>query len=194
MGKKTRKMTLSALLAALTVVLLYIASIWPTGQLGLVAAASLFAAAAVIEAGLGSGISVFIVSAVLGMLIVPNRAAPLLYILFFGWYPVVKSLIERLRGNVRQWVLKLLVFNASLTIIWFMLRHLIIGFLGDTSNVILAYLGGNVLFVVFDYGFTKLIWYYINRVSKFIIKSFSFSTSKKGSLFGKTNAFFSFFK
>jgi len=167
MNKKTRNMTLSALFAALTVISLYIASIWPTGQLGLVAVASLFVAAAVIDIGIGSGVSVFIVSSVIGMLILPNRMAPGLFIMFFGYYPVIKSLIERLRGTALQWILKLAVFNGALTVIWFLMRNVIIGFAGEIDNLLLIYIGGSVVFVIFDYGFTKLIWFYINRVSKY---------------------------
>ena len=160
-------MTLPALFSALAAGSLYIASLWPTGQPGLAAVASLFVAAAVIETGLGSGLSVFIVSSALGMLIVPDRTAPLLFVLFFGYYPLVKSLSERLRGAVRPWILKLAVFNAALTVAWFLLTELVAGFLGDfTPGLWLIYLAGNIVFVVFDYGYTKLIWFYINRVSK----------------------------
>ena len=165
MGKKTRAMTLSALFAALCTISLYIASIWPTGRFGLVAFSSLFAAAAVIEAGLSSGISVYIISSALGMLLLPDKAAPLLYMLFFGYYPVIKSLIEKVSGTALQWILKLLVFNASFTVIWFLLRALIFN-LGDNAPALaVLYLVGNVIFALFDYGFTKVIWFYINKVS-----------------------------
>jgi hypothetical protein len=146
--------------------MLYVASVWPTGRIGLVAAASLFAAAAVIEAGLGPGAYVYIISSVIGMLILPNRSAPLLYVLFFGYYPVVKSLIERLGPKPLQWALKLLVFNAALTVAWFLLRELVFDLGDDMPNVIFIYLGGSAVFALFDYGFTKLIWFYIERVSK----------------------------
>jgi len=170
MGKKTRRLTLSAVFSALTVAILYIASVWPTGQLGLVAVSSLLAAAAVIETGPASGLYVFIVSSAIGMLILPNRAAPLLYIMFFGYYPVVKSLIERAGKVFFQWLLKILVFNASLTVIWFLLRGLIFGSFGDTPGAALIYIAGNIIFVIFDYGYTKLIWFYIERVSKYMRK------------------------
>ncbi|MCL2365676.1 MAG: hypothetical protein FWC75_01345 [Oscillospiraceae bacterium] len=166
MNKKTKKITLSALFVALTVVSLYFASILPTGQAGLVAAASLFVAAAVIESGIGSGLSVFVVSALIGMLILPNRAAPLLFIAFFGYYPIVKSLVERMSGTAFQWILKLAVFNAALTGIWLLMRELVTGIVGDMIPVLLIYVGGNVIFVLFDYGFSKLIWFYINRISR----------------------------
>jgi len=167
MNKKTRAMTLSALFAALSVVLLYIASIWPTGQAGLVAVAALFVAAAVIENGVGSGISVFVVSSVLGMLVVPNRAAPILYIVFFGYYPVLKSLIEHIKSTVLQWVFKLLVFNAALSVVWFLLKELVINDTESLPGAFLLYLGGNIVFIIFDYGFSKLIRFYIDRISTF---------------------------
>jgi len=167
MNKKTRNLTLSALFASLTVISLYIASVWPTGLFGLVAFASLFGTATVIEAGLAPGIYVYLVSSMLSMLIIPNRAAPLLFIFFFGYYPVVKSLIERIRLIIIQWALKLLLFNLSLTVIWFFFRGLIFNFGDKAPNLIFIYLGGSIVFALFDYGYTKIIWLYINRISKY---------------------------
>ena len=140
MSKRTRTMAFSALIAALTVILLYFASIWPTGKIGLVAAASLFTAAAVVEAGLLSGLYVYIVSAALGMLIIPDRSAAILYVLFFGYYPIIKSLIERIGLIFLQWILKLAVFNTALTVIWFLLRELVLDFWESTPDVIIVYL------------------------------------------------------
>ena len=158
---------MSALFSTLAFVSLYIASIWPTGQVGFAASASLFVAAAVIETGRVSGICVFIISSALSLLLSPNRAAPLLYIAFFGYYPVIKSFIEQSKRVVLEWVLKLLVFNASLTVIWFLLRGFILDIELNQLGIVILYIGGSVLFAVFDYGFTKVVNLYINRISKF---------------------------
>ena len=170
MRKRTRVITISALFSALSVLFLYIASIWPTGRFGLAALASLFVAAAVIESGLGAGIYVYIVSSIISMLILPIRTAPFLFLLFFGYYPVIKSLIERIGPKPLQWALKLLVFNASLSAIFFLLSGIVFGQDYILPGVHVAYFGGNVVFVLFDYGFTKVIWLYIERVSKFLKK------------------------
>jgi len=167
MNKKTRNMTLSALFTALTLIALYIASVWPTGLFGLVAFASLFGAAAVIDASLASGTYVYIASSVLGMLLLPDKAAPLLYIFFFGYYPVVKSLIERLKSIILRWVIKLAVFNIALTAIWLFFRALIFDFGDNAPDFLLLCVSGSAVFALFDYGFTKVAWLYINRVSKF---------------------------
>ena len=167
MSKKTRVITLTAIFTALTLVSLYIASVWPTGLFGLVAVSSLFVAGAIIEKGIIPGLYVYICSSVLGMLIVPDKAAPLLFILFFGYYPVIKSLTERLKNNALQWILKLAVFNAALTVIWFFTGFLILSQRENLPPIVLIYVLGSIVFVLFDYGYTKVIWLYINRVSKF---------------------------
>ena len=164
MNKKTRSLTLSALFSALTVISLFIASVWPTGQLGLAAFSSLFAAAAIIESGLGAGVYVFICSALLSMLLLSNRTAPLLYTLFFGYYPVLKSLIERIAAVPLQWALKLAVFNAALIAIYFLLRELFFDFGGYKPGLIIYCLAGSAVFALFDYGFSKVITLYDTRV------------------------------
>jgi len=97
----------------------------------------------------------------------PNKAAPLLYIFFFGYYPVVKSLIEHINAIVLQWTLKIIVFNISLTVIWFLFSELVFNFGNNPPDLLLLYLGGSAVFALFDYGYTKVIWLYINRVAKF---------------------------
>jgi len=167
MSGKTRLVTQTALISALTLVTLYFSSVWPTGKIGLVALACVFTAAAVVEAGIRCGLYVYIVCFALGMLLIPDRSAVILYALFFGYYPVAKSIIERIRGTVLQWVLKLLVFNAALSAGWFLMRALILGATEFKYGAVILYVGGNILFIMFDYGFSKLIWLYISRISKF---------------------------
>ena len=169
MSKKTRNITLSALYSALAVISLYIASIWPTGQLGLTAVASLFVAAAVIESGISFGIYVYVISSLIGVLIVPN-IAPMLFILFFGYYPILKSLIERLKQKALQIILKLFVLNIAFTVIWFLFNELFLTAIDFDLHVIIIFLIGNIVFLFFDYGLTKLIWFYITRISEMIKK------------------------
>jgi len=166
MGKKTRAITLSSLFSALAVIFLYIASVWPTGQLGLVAVSSLFVAASVIEAGLVYGLYTFIVSSALGMLLIPDKTAAFLFILFFGFYPLIKCVIERINGLFPQWLLKFLVFNASLTVVWFLLRGLLFDSTDNMPGTAVAFIGGNAVFALFDYGYTKVIRLYYTRVPR----------------------------
>ena len=166
MDRKTRDLTLSALFAALTVAALYIASIWPTGQYGLVAFASLFVAASVIETGAMRGMYVYVVSSVLVMLLLPDKSTALLFILFFGYYPIVKNLIEKLKSKIAQWILKLLVFNVALTVILVFLKETLLGFRERLPGVPVLYLLGNAVFALYDYGYSNVLRLYIDRISK----------------------------
>lgn len=171
MKGRTRTITLSALLTALTVVFLYLGNILPTVRLGFTAASSLFAVAAVIECGLGAAVFVFIGSSVLGALILPDKTPILLYALFFGYYPIIKSLAERLHSFILNWALKVGVFNAALTAAWFLFRSIFFNAaLLETSGIVI-YAGGNLAFVLFDIGMTRLIGLYIVRISRQIRKS-----------------------
>ena len=164
MSKKTRTLTLSALFSALCVVTLYIASVWPTGQYGIVAFASLFIAASVIETGLKQGIYVFIVTSALALLLLPDKSAALLHVLFFGYYPILKNLIEKVKNTIVRWFLKLLIFNIPLTIIWFLFKMLLPAFGENVPAAAIVYLFGNAVFILFDYGYSNVLRLYEHRL------------------------------
>ncbi|HHT16391.1 MAG TPA: hypothetical protein GXZ77_01535 [Papillibacter sp.] len=170
MRRRTFVVTITGLLTALSVIALYLSSAFPNAKLSLAAVASLFAASALIEAGIGAAAFVFVGSAILSYLLLPAKDGVLLYVLFFGYYPVVKSLAERLRNRVLEWAIKLLVFNGALTVLWLFLRGLFAPNVAVLSPII-VYLIANAAFCVFDLGLTRLLFIYARRVSKFLRKN-----------------------
>lgn len=166
-SKKTWTVALSGVLAALSLAFLYLASVLPTGQLGIAAVAGLFPMAAVISAGWKAGLCCWIAAGLLGLLVVPGKGVALLFLLFFGLYPVVKSLIERLRKLVPEWICKLILFNADL---WVCLQ-VTGGILLDSMPVQLQQLWLlwpvlNVVFICYDIGLSKLAKVYMVRVDQ----------------------------
>jgi len=170
MKGKSRKISVCAILSALTLSALYIGSVFPTGRVGLIAASSLFGIAAVIEVGMSGGAFVYVVSALLGALIIPDKSAVIFYALFFGYYPGLKSFAETGKNRVTEWIIKLLVMNAALTVTVFVFSGLVfdIGSLPFGTPILYAVV--NAAFVLFDIGVTKLIGFYIVRISKNIGK------------------------
>ncbi|MDR0491680.1 MAG: hypothetical protein LBH28_10605 [Oscillospiraceae bacterium] len=166
MNKKTRTLALSAILSAFAFISLFIASVWPAAQMSLAAFSSIFVAAAVIESSLSAGVYVFVCSSLLSIILLPDKTASLLFILFFGYYPVIKSLIERLGAIPLQWLLKLVVFNAALSVVYFFLKELIFDFGDDSPGLLIVYIAGSAIFALFDYGFTKAIRLYMYRVKR----------------------------
>ena len=145
---------------ALSCVSLCFGSVLPTGQLGFAALAALFGAAAVLETGLKVG------SLALSLLISSNKAPAILYGLFFGYYPLMKSFAERRKSRVIEWVVKMAVMNAALTVIVLLFRGLVFDIQSLTDSLVLVYIAANVIFVIFDIGVTKVVGFYISNVKK----------------------------
>ena len=104
------------------------------------------------------------------MLLNPGRPAPLLFAFFFGYYPVLKSLIEKIKPALLQWALKFAAFNAVLAATYRLLGDIVYDFGEIQPNTAVLHIGGSMVFALFDYGFSKAAWFYAGRVSKFIKK------------------------
>ena len=95
----------------------------------------------------------------LGLFLLPDKGVALLYLIFLGLYPVVKNNIEGLRRLPLEWLCKLACFNAALSLFWFALRALFLPdppvWLGERTW--LLYLAGNLIFVLYDVGLSRLI-------------------------------------
>ena len=96
-NSKSAKVAYPAILGALSLILVYVASVVPSGNWGFVAVAGLFPAAAVISVGMKAGFLCWAGVSILAFLILPGKFCALLFAVLFGLYPMVKALIERLR-------------------------------------------------------------------------------------------------
>lgn len=160
----TRRIAFTAVFTAFSAAFLYIASVFPSGQLGFLGVASLFGIAAVLEFGLWGGAAVYAGTALIGLLVVPSKSLVALYAIFFGYYPILKALTEKLKSRVLEWAVKLIVFNAALTAAIFVLTMTIFDFSLFNNRVYLIYLACNAVFVLFDIGVTRVIAVYLSRI------------------------------
>lgn len=173
MGRRTGgRIAYPAVLGALSLALLYVACVTPTGSWALTAAAGLGPCAAVISAGMPAGFLCWAGVSLLAMLLLPDKFCALLFAALFGLYPMVKSLAERLRRG-GEWLLKLFFFNGAFTLIFFLMKTLVLESLPALLTgygVLVLYLAANVVFCIYDIGLTKLISFYITRIHRAVRK------------------------
>ncbi|MBM6869578.1 hypothetical protein H7U37_08610 [Pseudoflavonifractor phocaeensis] len=171
-GAQTRRLAAGAVLTALSLAVLFGSCYLPTGRMGLVAAAGLLPAAAVISAGgIKAGLLCYGASGLLALLLLPDKGNALLYLLFFGLYPMVKSAAERLAHQWQRWLGKLAFFYGMLSVLWFLAGEVLTPFLpAALDSTPLVYGVGTAVFVVYDYGFTKLIGFYMARVHRYLFR------------------------
>lgn len=164
MREKVGRMTLLAVFAAFSLAFMFLSSALPTGQMGFLAISSLFGIAAVCECGIWGGVLFYAVTAILGFLLIPDKSAVLVYALFFGYYPTVKALAERRRSQIAEWAIKLLIFNAALSVMLFLLSLTVFDVLRIIKSRILLFAVCNIVFLLFDIGVSRLISFYIARI------------------------------
>lgn len=162
------KVAYPAILGALALVLVYLGSIAPTGSWGIVAAAGLLPGLAVISVGLKAGLLCWAGVSLLAFLLVPDKFCVLLFGALFGLYPVVKSLVEGLRRKPLEYLLKLAFFNAAFTLVYLTMAGAVAASLPEAlgGSAWVLYGAANVVFLLYDYGFSRLIGLYIARVQR----------------------------
>lgn len=168
MRLKTKKITICAMMAALIIVFMFVGTLFPTGRMGFMAVASLFSVAVVTLYGYTPALLVYVVSVILGFLLLPDKAPIAFYALFFGYYPVIKSIAENFKKSASVWFMKLVVFNVALTVIYIFMRELLmLRFIDKFADDVLGfaiYIIFNIVFIVYDIGLSRLIGFYMTNI------------------------------
>ena len=151
------------MMAAVGVVILYLGSFVEVLDMSVAVAASLIAAVIVIEYGAASAWSVYGVSAILSLLLLPQKFPAVMYAFFFGYYPIVKQKIERMRSRLFQWVLKSLIFVAATAAMVLFVSLFTPDAPVGILMILFALLAFGTLFI-YDVALTRVISFYVWRL------------------------------
>lgn len=166
----SRKIAFTGIFTGIAVVFLYLSAIMPTGKLTLYFLASLPVAITIVEFGARAGTAVYFAICILSALITGNIFGIVPFALFFGHYPIFKFSIEKGRKAITEVLLKLAVFNISWLLWYLLFESLFVAVLPAqfTGNSILftALIGVlQVVFFIYDYVFSRLLFYYESKLS-----------------------------
>ena len=180
MKHDTGRVAFGGVLAALCVVCLFLTNLVPVASYALPALAGVVIMVAVVELGRRWALAVYAVSSLLSLLLVSDLEAKLVFVLFFGYYAVLKSVFESLHRPNFCRAAKFAVFNAAVIAAYFLAVQ-VFGLPMDEFqlfgiNLPLVFLVlANVVFVVFDIAMTRLATVYILRYREQIAKTFRFT-------------------
>lgn len=173
--KNTGKITVCAMMAALASVFM-LTSYFPYLTYAIPAVAGLFIMVAVIETDIKWALLSYFASAAI-VAIFAEPEAKMLYILFFGYYPIVKSAFERVRSRILEYVLKFAVFNATVIFAYTVVAVLFsisledMGDFGRYTAVILL-IAANVVFPIYDLAVSRMAQFYLVRLHPSVSKIF----------------------
>lgn len=165
MRKRTRILSLCAVLSALGVILLYFGSLFEVLDASMAMVASFGAILLVIECGGWYPWMIYGVTSILSFLLLPNKSPVILYVFFLGFYPILKERLEKIRVRPLRFLLKLVVFNLSALVVGVVLRAFGIPFEEEvTVGILLLMLNG--VFVFYDYALSVMITAYLRVFRK----------------------------
>ena len=173
--KTSVKVALGGVVAALSLVLMFLCSVIPFGTFAFPTFAGILLILLVINLGYGYAVAVYFVTAVLSFLLVTDKEAVLYYTAFLGFYPIIKSLIERIPSKIVQYIVKFALFNVCI-IAAFFIGTLVLNIPKESFTLFGVYLPwvfliiGNFFFILYDLCVTRLVTIYLikwhNRFNK----------------------------
>lgn len=174
--KSTFRIAFCGVLAALSLVLMLLTSLIPIGTFAFPCFAGMLTAAIVIEYGGRWAIGVYAVVSVLAAFFAGDKEAVLYFIALFGYYPVLKGIIEgKIKNKLVQYLLKFSVFNAAAVGSFFAATFLL-SIPAEEFEIFGLYLpwvfliAGNLFFVLYDYAVSVLVTQYIHRLRNKLFK------------------------
>ena len=175
--RNTGKVALGGLISALSVTCMFLTTLFPFATYSLPAIAGVLLIVIVIELGKRWALLVYMVVGLLSLFIVPDMEAKLLFLLFFGYYPILKAVLEKgLSNRLYQWFLKILIFNAAaigayLLATFVFLLPVDLSLFGISLPIIFL-LAGNVVFIIYDFAVTAVTSVYVLQLQSKLHKRF----------------------
>lgn len=158
------------MIAALSVVIMML-TIIPVMTYAAPAFAGILLMVVVIEINKKWAFGVYAAAGILSLLLATDKEAAVMYVAFFGYYPIIKAVLESKLPRAVEWIVKFLIFNVTMVAAYFVLIRVFgismedMNELGKYGPLILLALG-NVVFVVFDIAITRIATLYIIKWQK----------------------------
>ena len=166
--QKSSRIAVGGVFSGMCLLLMFLSSVIPFSSFALPMLAGAMLTVVMIENGAKTAVLVYISVSLLSLFIVPDIDTKLLFILFFGYYSILRPAIEKIPGKLAQIALKLLILNLAL-ILGYYFSLMVLG-LNDTGSewfekytpaILLS--GMNLSFIMYDYLLGRYILIYIRR-------------------------------
>lgn len=169
------KVALCGVFSGLALVFLLLTTVIPVGTYALPIVSGILLVAVAVEFNTKWAFAAYFAVSVLSFLLSGDKEAVLYFIMFFGFYPIVKKYFERIKSKVLSMILKYLLFNACM-IGEFFIGVYLLGIPAESFNIFgvnlpLVFLAlGNIAFYLYDKCVTVMIGYYITNLRKRLIR------------------------
>ena len=173
--KKSQKIACGGLITALAIVLMISSNLIPSLLFSLPALAVLVIYTLSVVSGSGYALISYAAVSLLSFFFCGSKAVSLCFILFLGYYPLLKKQIEKLRSRLAAYIVKLLVFNAAAAAVYALLTFVFSSpvftrWLGEKWLIIPLIFALNIVFLLFDICLTMFFKKYEKIIYNIVTK------------------------
>lgn len=168
-ARKSTQVAIGGMASALCLLLMFMTGMIPFATFALPAMAGIVLIAVLVEMGRPTAALVYTAVSLLSLFMCPDKEAAMMFIGFFGFYPVVKDLLDRIKPKLLRCIVKFAVFNAAIIASYWVIINLFglddimeeMGAFGSLT-LLVTWLMGCAVFVVFDVALGRISWAYKN--------------------------------
>lgn len=172
MNKKSKQISFGGIICALSIVFLSLSSLIPMLEYTSPALAGGILGFLVIEFNKKTAITAYIAVSLLSLITIPNKEVVVIFIGFFGIYPIVKSVVEPLKNGLIATLIKFVVFNVCIILSYLLIVNVfgIPEVLSDFEkfghySIAILLAAGNGAFYLYDIVLSRVYILYIKRIS-----------------------------
>ncbi len=109
--------------------------------------------------------SMYFAISLLSLLLLPNKAPSFLFMIFAGYYPILKVYLNRIKPIWLSYLSRLAIFNLCLFILYFLANKIGIGIeLFAEALLIATVILANITFVVYDFALERISVTYATNI------------------------------
>lgn len=179
MNRKSTTVAIGGVSSALCLIMMFMTGVFPFATFALPAMAGMILISVVVENGYKVATTVYVAVSILSLFISPDKEAAMIFVGFFGYYPIIKGKIDKIKNKIIKIATKFAIFNTAVIVVY----TILINFLGLTEMLeqlplfgeytILAMLCmGNIVFAVYDLALTRMAVAYIYWFRPKILRRF----------------------
>ena len=166
--KSSRRVALSGVFTALCVTVLFLGSAVTVLDLSSAAVASFVILVALTELGPGYALGVYAAASVLTAVLLPNKEPAVYFILFSGFYPVLKVPLNKIKPKALSYAARFAVFDICAVAAGLVLIYVLNIPAESKWDAALFIIAANIAFAVYDLALERTTLFYLNTLRKHI--------------------------
>lgn len=176
-NKLAFRISLGGIISAVCLMLMFCTGMFPMLDYTIPAFAGFLMVVMIVETSPKWAVTTYFVVSALCLVVTPNYEATMLFVLFMGYYPILKFYLDRLENRMLSWTVKYIVFNLAAAVFFLVFQYVFTAadllegmeMFGKYALLVLWILG-NMFFALYDKVLGQLVDLYINWFRKKILR------------------------